>query len=166
MLLPILLALSAQAINPPSVERVYLARAAAGCVGTVGYALPLRDTQTRAALGDAFRSLPLVVPCARLDAVDALLPLPNSLGGKVTVRTEEVRIARKDDGTCRADLVRTLTPTDADVLEARGVVLVEQEIPTVACTRITQALVGAQIRRGGGAGWPVRLVALPLPVEP
>lgn len=166
MLLPILLALSAQAIDAPSVERVYLARAGSGCVGTAGYLLPLRDAQTRAALGDAYRSLPLLVPCARLDAVDALLPLPDSLGGKVTVRTEEVRIARKADGTCRADLVRTLTPTNADVLEARGTVTIEQEIPTVACTRITQALVGAQIRRGGGAGWPARLVALPLPEAP
>lgn len=166
MLLPLLLALSAQAIDAPSADRVYLARTPSGCVGTVGYSLPLRDAQVRSALGDAFRALPIVVPCARIDAVDGLLALPDSLSGKVTVRTEEVRIARKADGTCRADLVRTLTPVNPDLLEARGVVTVEQSIQVVACTRIAQALVGAQVRKTAAHDWPVRLVALPIPLEP
>lgn len=154
-------------VDTPVAQSVSLSRGPAGtCVGSVAYSLPLQDAALRTTLGDPSRVLPIVVPCARIDAIDALLALPDNLSGKLSVRTEEARIDRAPDGLCAATLQRTLTPTNADVLEARGVGVVQQRLPTVACTRIAQALVGAQVPRGGAAGWPVRLVALPVPEAP
>jgi hypothetical protein len=164
MISALLFVLAAQAIDAPIPDRVTITRADV-CTGSVDYRLPLRDAQVRALSGDAFRSLPLIVPCARLDAVDTLIAVPAAVSSRFTVQTQEVHVSRNDAGLCRAQVFRTLTPIDADVREARGDLIVEQALD-VTCTRITQALVGAQIRRGGGAGWPVRLVALPLPVEP
>jgi hypothetical protein len=165
-MLLVALLLSAQAIDPPDLLEVHLSRNGAACVGAAVYTLPLRDAQLRTNLGDPARVLPVKVPCARLDAIDALLALPSNLSGKVTVRTEEVTIARDTLGDCSASLIRTLTPVDTDVLEARGVQRISQRIPSVACTRLAQALVGAQIPKNVALDWPSRLAALPLAVEP
>lgn len=160
----LLLVLAAQAIDAPVPDRVTITRGDV-CTGSVDYRLPLRDAQVRALSGDAFRSLPLIVPCARLDAVDALIAVPVAVSARFTVQTQEVYVSRSDTGLCRAQAFRTLTPIDADVREARGDLIVEQALE-VPCTRITQALVGARVVKGGGAQWPARLVALPLPEAP
>jgi hypothetical protein len=165
-MLLVALLLSAQAIDPPDLREVHLQRAGANCIGAAVYTLPLRDAELRTNLGDPARVLPVKVPCARLDAVDALLALPANLSGKVSVRTEEVVITRDSLGNCSASLIRTLTPVDADVLEARGSQRISQRIPSVACTRLAQALVGAQIPKNVALDWPSRLAALPITVEP
>lgn len=162
----LLAALLAAQLGTPEVSDVRLSRGQVICSASVHYRLPLSDVALRGAVGDPSRVLDASVPCARLDAVDALLPLPDALGGKLSVRTDEVHMQRGPDGLCSADLLRTLTPTNPDVLEARGSSAVSQRIASVPCTRLTQALVGAVVTKRSAAGWPSRLVAVPLAVEP
>jgi hypothetical protein len=166
MILAVLALVASQTVDAPVVTRVELQRGSPSCTGSVSYDLPLTNNTLRTRLGNAGRALPLITVCARIDAVDALLPLPDNAAGTLTVQTQQVIIYRRADGTCWADLQRLLTPVNANVLAVRGSVLVAQQLPSVTCARIDQALVGAQIVRGAETSWPSGVVALPLPVQP
>jgi hypothetical protein len=159
-------AANAQAkVDNPALVRVDVTRGAQ-CGGEAHYLIAPKDPEVLTDVGPRGFTLPIIIPCARIDAVDALLPLPSNRAGKLTVQTQRVDLHLRDDGTCYADLVRTLTPTDTDLIATLGTQPLAQRIDPIACTRLTQALVGAQIRKTYAGPWPQSVVALPLALEP
>lgn len=162
-------AANAQAtVNAPVVIGVHAERTSSPsrCIGTAIYSFTAVDAQVQADLGAREFRLPVVIPCARIDAVDALLALPPDLSGKLTVQTLSVDVNVKQDATCAAELVRVKSPVDASVLAVYGPQQLIQRVDPVNCTRITQALVGAQVRKDVAIVWPSSVAALPLALEP
>lgn len=152
-------------VSDPVMVSVSLHRATK-CYGRVAYLVAPVDATLQGDLGAREIDLDVIVPCARVDAVDALLALPSTRSGTLAVQTQDASVFLQASGTCYADLNRTLTPVDADVAAVMGVKTVVQRVDPVACTRMAQALAGAVIKKGSEAIWPVSVIALPLPVEP
>lgn len=155
----IALILAAQFAAPVHVS-VNVQRVGASCIGSATWERALTDADHQAVYGSEMLSPAIAVPCARLDAVDALIPAVDLRAGKFTAQVTRIVVQQRPDGTCGAAVTRTLTPVNAAVAARRGVVTIEWSA-TVACTRLAQALVGATITNRNG--WPVGDTPLPLP---
>lgn len=153
-------------VSDPALVDVSVYRGATSCTGEATYLVAPVDAQLLSDLGAKTLLLQFRLPCARIDAIDGLLALPDSRSGKLVVQTQYAAMHMRQDGTCYATLGRTLAPVDADVAATVGTRSSQQAIDQIPCSRMAQVLVGAQALKGADKAWPVAVIALPLPLEP
>jgi hypothetical protein len=152
--------LAAAAVHAPDIVRVEVARTSpTACGGSVDYLINPQDAD----LSDlaVTRRLMVSVPCARLDALEALGQRPPARGGKVLVDVASVTAWRTERGRCDAEVVRTIAPVDDDLASVTGAVRDIRFVADIPCARLSATLSGAEVT--GKAGWPEAHVALPLP---
>ncbi len=169
------LTLAGSNVDDPVLLNVSLARDADGvCRGEGHWVVTPKDADLKKSVGGRQMGLRLEVPCSALDALASFFPAVDTKG-KASVVVRSVLVYLDGDGTCKAQMSRTVEALDAEVARVVGGRVQSENPAPVPCAKIPGAIAEAviiPIMASGPDGelvptfdWPVDDIALPYPVK-